>query len=107
MNVYRSYDFGKEYQISYVESYRDGNKFQKLIKALKSIFRTALWKIRYGKGIRVALSVALEKVTLEMDRASVELGEKCRTGGDSIWDVEKKKNSRGRNCDRRSCLGRC
>lgn len=35
VNGYRTYDFGKELQISYVESYRDGSRYQKLLKALK------------------------------------------------------------------------
>jgi len=35
VNGYRTYDFGGQCQISYVESYRDGGKCQKLIKALK------------------------------------------------------------------------
>lgn len=45
VNGYRSYEFGEEYQISYVESYRDGNKYQKLLKALKGY-------VAFMKGLR-------------------------------------------------------
>ncbi len=34
VNGYRNYDFGKDYEISYVESYCDGSKLDKLFKAL-------------------------------------------------------------------------
>ena len=34
VNGYRSFDFGEQYQITYVESYRNGSKLQKLLKAL-------------------------------------------------------------------------
>jgi len=35
VNGYRTWDFGSRYQISYIESYRNGGKWQKLAKALK------------------------------------------------------------------------
>lgn len=34
VNGYRSFDFGKDFQISYVESYCDGGRFRKLFKAV-------------------------------------------------------------------------
>lgn len=41
VNGYRSYDFGKEYEIIYVESYCDGSKWKKLFKALKGYLEFA------------------------------------------------------------------
>lgn len=41
VNGYRSYDFGKEYEIIYVESYCDGSKGKKLFKALKGYLQFA------------------------------------------------------------------
>lgn len=41
VNGYRSYDFGKQYTITYVESYCDGSKWDKLFKALKGYFAFA------------------------------------------------------------------
>ncbi len=35
VNGYRAYQFGEKYQVSFIESYRDGSKWEKLIKALK------------------------------------------------------------------------
>lgn len=36
VNGYRAYDFGDQFNISYVESYRDGSKRQKFLKAVRS-----------------------------------------------------------------------
>lgn len=35
VNGYREYDFGNNYEVSYIESYQNGSKWEKLIKALK------------------------------------------------------------------------
>ena len=35
VNGYREYTFGKDFQVAYVESYCDGSKWKKLLKALK------------------------------------------------------------------------
>ena len=41
VNGYRSFEFGKEYEITYVESYCDGSKAKKLLKALKGYLEFA------------------------------------------------------------------
>lgn len=48
VNGYRTYDFGNQCEIVYIESYRNGNKYQKLLKAVRSyfIFRKELRKNR-------------------------------------------------------------
>lgn len=38
VNGYREHDFGSKYEISYIESYRNGNKWKKLFKALRGYF---------------------------------------------------------------------
>lgn len=42
VNGYREYDFGDRCKLSYIESYCDGNKWKKLLKALKGY--GAFWK---------------------------------------------------------------
>lgn len=38
VNGYREYDFGGRCEVSYIESYRNGSKWEKLIRALKGYF---------------------------------------------------------------------
>lgn len=42
VNGYREYGLGKEYSLSFVESYRDGSKWQKLGKAISGYFKFAV-----------------------------------------------------------------
>ena len=39
VNGYREYDFGRQWEVTYVESYCDGSKLKKLVKAVKGYFR--------------------------------------------------------------------
>ena len=48
VNGYRSFDFGEQYQITYVESYRNGSKIQKLLKALNG-YRLFLKELKQDK----------------------------------------------------------
>ena len=51
-------------------------------KVVKSTFRTLLWKMKYGRRIGINLPIALEKVTLEMDKgAMVQIGQKVQNRG--------------------------
>lgn len=53
-----------------------------IIKVLLSGARTLLWKIRYGKRIRIQVPLALEKVKIEKDKkAEVYLGKKLQNRG--------------------------
>lgn len=53
-----------------------------VLKAVKSVFTVLIWEMKYGSSVKIGFPQAMEKVTLEKDRAAtVVLGEKIQNRG--------------------------